>query len=60
MDDPTTVLAEVKDAIVAELASRNGSCEAAVIKKATRDTVRRIVREKTARKPVVVSVVLET
>jgi len=60
MDDPTTLLADVKGAIVAELVSRNGSCEAAVIKKAVRSTVRRIVRERTARKPVVVSVVLET
>lgn len=59
MEDPTTVLAKVRDAIVAELGAREGPCESAEVKKAMRSTVRRVVREETARKPVVVSVVLE-
>src|SRR5665811_689600 len=59
MENPATVLAKAKDAILTELASREGPCEAAVVKKAMRSAVRRIVREETARKPVVVSVVLE-
>ena len=60
MEDPTAVLTKVRDAIVVELGSREGPCEAAEVKRAMRSAVRRVVREETARKPVVISVVLES
>jgi ribonuclease J len=59
MADPAAVLAKARDAIVAELAEREGPCEAAVVKQAMRTAVRRVVREETSLNPVVVSVVLE-
>jgi mRNA degradation ribonuclease J1/J2 len=53
------VLAKARDAILNELGSREGPCEAAVVKQAMRTAVRRVVREETRLNPVVVPVVLE-
>jgi ribonuclease J len=59
MGDPSGVLAKARNAIVTELASKQGSCEAAVVKQAMRTATRRVVREETRLNPVVVAVVLE-
>ncbi len=59
MGDPSPVLAKARDAILSELGSKEGPCEAAVVKQAMRTAVRRVVREETRLNPVVVPVVLE-
>jgi len=59
MDDPSAVLDKAREAIVAGLGTKQGPCEADVVKQAMRTAVRRVVREQTRLKPVVVPVVLE-
>jgi ribonuclease J len=59
MDEPSAVLAKAREAILKALGSRRGPCEADVVKQTMRTAVRRVVREETRLKPVIVPVVLE-